>query len=94
MSCSSCTNSMVMPGICAAKVARCSSMIASALRLRADCGLSFTTMSPRFCSVAKRPSSAPVRLANPATSGVALTTSSMRWTIRSVSASDVPSGVQ
>jgi len=54
-------------------------------------GLSFTTMSPRFCSVAKRPSSAPVRRAKPATSGVAATTSSIRCTIRSVSGSDVPS---
>ena len=69
-------------------------MICSAFRFRADCGLSFTTMSPRFCSVAKRPSSAPVRRAKPATSGVAATTSSTRCTMRSVSASDVPSGVQ
>jgi hypothetical protein len=94
MSCSSCMNSIVMPGISAANVARCSSMISSALRLRAEAGFSFTTMSPRFCSVAKRPSSAPVRRANPATSGVAATTASIRCTIRSVSGSDVPSGVQ
>ena len=94
MSCSSCTNSIVIPGICAAKVARCSSITSSARRLRAPGGLSFTTMSPRFCSVAKRPSSAPVRRAKPATSGVAATTSSIRWTMRSVSASEVPSGVQ
>ena len=94
MSCRSWTNSIVMPGISFSKTPRCSSITSSAVRVLSPRGLSFTTMSPRFCSVAKRPSSAPVRRAKPATSGVPAITVSTRFTIRSVSASDVPSGVQ
>ena len=51
-------------------------------------------MSPVFCGVANMPSSAPVRRAKLATSGVSFSTSSTRFSIRSVSGSDVPSGVQ
>ena len=57
-------------------------------------GLSRTTMSPRFCSVAKSPSSAPVRRDVPATSGVGARIRSTMCTCRSVSASAVPPGVE
>ena len=83
-----------MPGSSSSKAPRSSSMTSSELRARWDRGFSRTTMSPVFCAVANRPSSAPVRRAKPATSGVALRTFSMRPTIRSVSGSDVPAGVQ
>ena len=49
MSCSSMTNSIVMPGISFAKIARCASTTSSAARARSERGLSRTTISPVFC---------------------------------------------
>ena len=68
-------------------------MTSPAERERAPRGLRRTSTSPRFCGVAKRPISAPVRRENAATSGVAAITVSTRRSSRSVSASAVPGGV-
>ena len=65
-----CTNSMRSRGTAASIFARTSSMTSAVERSRWLSGLRRTTMSPRFCSVANRPSSAPVRRDVPVISGV------------------------
>ena len=63
-------------------------------RFRCDLGFSFTRISPLFCSVAKSPSSAPVRLEDADFSGSSLTFASICLTSASVSLNEVPAGVR
>ena len=94
MSCRSWTNSTSIDGTASWILGRRSSITASAERWRWPRGLSRTSRSPLLGSVAKRPSSDPVRRENEATSGVSATSFSTLRICRSVSWIAVPAGVR
>src|SRR5882724_5724345 len=89
MSCRIWGNSTITPGALCSICERRSLITSLVPRCRSERGFIFTRMSPRFCSVTKRPNSAPVRRENDAISGIFLMRSSKLRTILSVSARDV-----